>query len=539
MQVVYFGGTILTMEEGKYTEAVLVEDGWIKKTGKKEDIVSSLRQDALMINLEGKTMLPGFIDAHSHITALAQVMGLVQLENVKNFGEIKERFRSYMAEYRPKKGTWIIGFGYDQNFLEEKVHPDKFLLDEITEEHPLLITHKSGHMGVLNSMALKEMSIQSGTPVPEGGKIGRVAGTEEPDGYLEEVAFTAIAGQMGGTAKEDAMENLRLAQEVYFKNGITTIQDGLTKKEEWELLERASGAGILKADVVSYIDIRSSQNLMKEKTAYCNKYNNHLKIGGYKLFLDGSPQGRTAWLSRPYEGKEDKYCGYPIYRDAEVEAYMEASFLEDRQIIVHCNGDAAAQQMIDSCGTAVKKTGKAGLRPVMIHAQMVREDQLERMGRMGIMASFFTAHSYYWGDIHCQNIGERAFHISPAQSAAKLGVIFTFHQDTPVIQPDMLETVWCAVNRISKSGRDMGKDERVSVWEALKAVTVNGAFQYFEEETKGTIREGKIADFVILDKSPLEIKKEDIRSIQVLETIKEGVSVYKKKEQQTGGYTSD
>jgi len=172
--------------------------------------------------------------------------------------------------------------------------------------------------------------------------------------------------------------------------------------------------------------------------------------------------------------------------------------------------------------------GQKDLRPVMIHAQLVREDQLKRMARIGMMASFFTAHTYYWGDIHLQNFGEeRAKKISPAKTASKYGVPFTFHQDSPVLLPNMIETIWCAVNRISREGKDMGHAERISTLEALKAITSMAAYQYREEDKKGSIKEGKVADFVILDRNPLEVEKEELREIRILATIKEDRMVYR------------
>ena len=162
-----------------------------------------------------------------------------------------------------------------------------------------------------------------------------------------------------------------------------------------------------------------------------------------------------------------------------------------------------------------------------IRDRLVREDQLKRMAEMQMMPSFFVVHTYYWGDIHIKNFGqERGSQISPVKSAVKKHMKYTFHQDTPVVPPDMLRTVWSAVNRISKSGQSIGKNQRVSVMEALKAITVYAAYQYFEEEEKGTIEKGKKADFVILSKNPLETEPEKLTSIQVLMTVKENEVVY-------------
>ena len=170
----------------------------------------------------------------------------------------------------------------------------------------------------------------------------------------------------------------------------------------------------------------------------------------------------------------------------------------------------------------------AEIRPVMIHAQLVGIDQLPYLKQYHIIPSFFIAHVFYWGDIHVNNFGyERASKISPARSALEQDILFTFHQDSPVINPNMFETIWCAVTRKTKSGITLGEDEKISVLDAIKAVTINSAYQYFEENTKGSIKEGKLANLIIVDKNPLEVNSDEIKNIKVLETLKEGKTLYR------------
>lgn len=537
-QKLYYNGTILTMAEDEAAvEAVLTEDGRILFAGSLEMAESLAAETVQKADLCKKTMLPGFIDGHSHITAFASTLALVNLSGAKSFDEILERIKAFIAENKPEKGSWIMGFGYDHNFLWEGRHPDKFVLDSLGGDYCIAITHASGHMGVLNSRALETAGVSAATEDIQGGLIGRVAGSREPDGYLEEAAFMKLgAGKMPAPDCKQLIRQMAKAQEVYFSYGITTIQDGMTKDKEWQMLKLFSDSGQMKADVAAYVDIKDHAGMVETWKEYVDKYKNHLKIGGYKLFLDGSPQGRTAWVSAPYQSESDSgkpdehgYCGYPIYTDDEVTGFMEKAVSEGHQILVHCNGDAAAAQMIRAYKKALNKyRGCDCIRPVMVHAQLTRGDQLKEMADIGMMASFFIAHTYHWGDIHLRNFGKkRAEKISSARTAQKEGVVYTFHQDTPVIVPDMMETVWCAVNRISRSGQVLGADEKISVTEALKAITIRGAYQYFEENEKGSIEAGKKADFVILDKNPLEVPKECLRAIRVLETIKDGETVYK------------
>src|SRR5699024_9535879 len=256
---------------------------------------------------------------------------------------------------------------------------------------------------------------------------------------------------------------------------------------------------------------------------------NHVKMGGYKTFLDGSPQGRTAWLRKPYEG-EETYCAYGTQSDEEIKDKLEKALRENMQILAHCNGDKACQQYIEQYKLAKEETGSNNdIRPVIVHAQLLSQDQLDEVKALNMIPSFFVAHVYHWGDIHIKNFGmERARKISLLKSAQDKGIFYTLHQDAPVIEPDMLETIWCAVNRITKNGVSLGEEERISPLYAIKAVTKNAAYQYFEEDIKGTIKEGKLADLVILDKNILKVEPMEIKDIQVLETIKEGETIFKK-----------
>ncbi|MEG1304259.1 MAG: amidohydrolase family protein, partial [Oscillospiraceae bacterium] len=251
-----------------------------------------------------------------------------------------------------------------------------------------------------------------------------------------------------------------------------------------------------------------------------------------KIFLDGSPQARTAWMLKPYAGGDATYCGYGTMSDEDLMEALEYAASHKIQILAHCNGDAAAKQFISAVDRVSKTYPEiTSQRPVIIHAQLIGTDMLSDVKRLGIMLSFFVAHVYHWGDIHIENFTrQRASQISPANSALQHGVAITFHQDTPVIEPDMLETVWCAVNRMTKGNELLGADERISVIEALKAVTINAAFQYFEEDEKGSLRAGKRADLVILDKNPLKVPPEEIRDIKVIATVKDGEFIYRRQE---------
>lgn len=520
MKKLYYNGTILTMEDELYTEAVLVEDGKILQIGKKEEMN---QMDSLieMIDLQGNTMLPGFIDAHSHFTQVAFSLLQVSLNDCKTIEEMKIKIEQFKKENALKSGEWLIARDYDNNILPEEKNLTLEELDFLSSENPMVIHHKSGHMGLMNRLALKKLQITEETPEPDGGKIEKDG--NGLTGYLEENAFFEYLKKIPIPSMDQLLEVYKRAQEKYASYGITTLQEGMLSEEMIMMYKMLFSKDIMKLDLVAYPD---SNTYKKEKVLfeeYKSQYVKHIKIGGLKMFLDGSPQGRTAWMRTPYVG-DDSYYGYGTMSDEEVCRVFEYAGKEQMQVIAHCNGDAASEQFL-RCLQKVSKQYPNLLdqRLVIIHGQLIGKDQLALAKKLGVMISFFVAHTYHWGDVHIKNFGmERAKEISPAASAKKEGIVFTFHQDAPVIEQDMVETVWCAVNRYTKAGIPLGEEERISTLDALKAITIDSAYQYFEEDKKGSIAPGKYADFVILDKNPLKIPTEEIRNIKVLATIKNG-----------------
>ncbi len=265
------------------------------------------------------------------------------------------------------------------------------------------------------------------------------------------------------------------------------------------------------------------------------EYKNHYKLAGAKTWLDGSPQGFTAWLSKPYhvvpEGQPEDYCGYGTQTDEVVTQYYVDCINRNLQVHTHVNGDEASAQFLRCYKKALEITGnKNDLRPVMVHCQCLRKEQLDEVKEIGAIPTFFNDHVRFWGDLHHDEVfgPERAQNISPMGWALEKGIRFTIHQDPPVKLPNQILGIHNAVNRKTESGRVLGEHQRISVMEAIKAVTINGAYQYFEEDTKGSIEVGKLADMIIVDKNPLTIPSEELETIQVLETIKEGNTIYKR-----------
>lgn len=525
-QTLYYNGNIITMAGDRTCEAILVENGVITALGSNEEMLSIKEPDAEMVNLNYRTMLPAFIDPHSHFSSVASSMDKVPLSDCNSMEEIVEKLRAFKTKHGLDDQAFLVGFGYDHNNLPNLEHPTADILDRASETNPILIAHASGHMGVANHAMLKKIGLDDNSPDPQGGLLGRNA-DGKLNGYLEENAFITVATNMPAPSAETMAHQFQLAQEYYASYGIATVQDGMVNPQLEQSLKALGKSGTCALDIIGYMNVATGLDCLPE---HPKEYEGRYRAGGMKMFLDGSPQGRTAWMSEPYLGEDPDYCGYPIFTDEQVEGFIRIAISHNLQLLTHCNGDAAAEQLIRCYGKVKAELGStADLRPVMIHAQTVRKDQLDRMADLGMMPSFFVVHTYYWGDVHMRNFGpKRAKAISPARWAIEDGLKYTFHQDSPVVPPDMLLTLWAAVNRQSKGGNDIGREEQgVSVMDALRGITINAAYQYFEEDRKGSLEVGKLADLVILDKDPRAVEPMELRDLVVLETIKEGRTIYK------------
>lgn len=539
MRKIYFNGNIITVNDKQpIVDAILVENGKIVKVGLKEEILKLKNDDTELVDLDGKTMLPGFIDSHGHIIAVAQTLMIVNLSDANSKEEFIEMLKDYAKNNPPKNGEWIIGFGYDNTRYENEEHPTKFDLDLVSKDTPIFISHASGHIATTNSKALESFGyIGTSYEVPEGGVVRTVEGSNEPNGILEENAcLSPEKRKVIPTPSVDTLLScIKKAQEIYSSYGLTTAQDASIDENLNQILNLAAQKNELIIDIVGQAVQHTTLKLLKNEGTPKREYYNHYKLLGGKTWLDGSPQGKTAWLTKPYyevpEGESKDYCGYATQEDKDVIEYFKYLIENNIQVNVHCNGDAASDQFIRCYKKALEMTGnKTDLRPVMVHAQTVREDQLDDMKELGIIPTFFLDHIWFWGDYHYESVfgPERANRINPAKSALIRNINFTLHQDSPVKMPNQILAMHNAVNRQTQSGRVLGDNQRLSIMEAIKALTINAAYQYFEEDEKGSIEQGKFADFVILDRNPLDINPSEIKEIQVLETIKEGNTIYKK-----------
>lgn len=575
---IFVNGHVLTMNDAQpEVEAIAVTDGKIVALGTTAEVETLKGATTTVTDLGGKTLLPGFIDAHGHIVDYTAQWTSPNLSpppvgEVRSIADIQAKLTKYLADAKATPDRLVIAMGYDDGLLKEKRHPTRAELDRVSSEIPILIVHASGHLAVANSPALAKVGYTKATKNPPGGVIRRDRKTGEPDGVLEEKALYPFMPLVPRLSADEQLRTLDAVQQWYASYGVTTAQDGLSNPANLALLRDAASQHRLILDIVSYpmwtlfekvlegeqklegIDYyppgsqvsNAGRGLQDDVQAVTpagfgdsakaklkvGLYENGLKIGGIKISADGSPQGKTAFMTQPYlhppAGQPADYRAYPVVPQAEMDQWADAAYRHDIQLLVHANGDAAIDELISAVSKARATHGPKDLRPVAIHAQLARRDQVDSMAALGIVPSFFTAHTFFWGDWHInETFGrERAFGISPLAYASGKGLKFSNHNDAPVVPPDMLLLAWTAVNRLSRSGVVVGPDERVSPLVALKAMTIWAAYQNFEEDSKGSLEPGKRADLVVLSDNPLTVKPETIKDIAVVETVKDGRTIY-------------
>lgn len=535
---IYTGGPIVTIDDdAPRAEAVAVRDGRILAVGSTEDVMAHRSGETELFDLDGRTLLPGFVDSHGHV-----VMGGLQAMSanllappdgdVTDIPGLVATLESWVDANADKVEAvnLIVGFGYDQSQLAEQRHPTRDELDRVSAEVPILIVHQSGHFGVVNSAGLEAVGFTAETPDPEGGIIRRDA-DGAPNGVLEENAFFAAIGGLLGNIGEDGFKAFaRAGAALWARFGYTTAQEGRATPQLAEIARSAAAEGLFPIDVVVYTDVGVDRDYIAEHVS--RNYENHMRIGGAKLTIDGSPQGFTALRDRPYYDPVGDYPpGYSGYAAVEMDQVLDAvdwAFANGVQVLTHANGEGASDRLLAAIEAATEKHGRADRRPVLVHGQLLREDQVDALKRLDVFPSLFPMHTFYWGDWHRDHtvgpvLGEN---ISPTGWVTTRGMKFGTHHDAPVAFPDSMRVLDATVTRRTRSGDILGPAQRVDVMTALKAMTIWPAWQHFEEDDKGSIEVGKLADFVVLSDDPTAVDPETLDQLRVLVTIKEDAVVH-------------
>ncbi|WP_077400674.1 amidohydrolase [Microbulbifer agarilyticus] len=538
---IYTGGPILTMDDKQpKADAVAVKDGRIIAVGRLADLEKYKGTNTKEFDLNGRAMVPGFVDSHGHVVfgglqALSANLLSPPDGKVTDIASLKSTLSQWAKDNADAVAAtkMIIGFGYDNAQLKELRHPTREDLDEVSQDIPVLIVHQSGHLGVANSKALEMAGINKDSKAPAGGVIQR-DDSGEPNGVLEEYAFFSVfvplLGQLGD---EGLVTFARAGSNLWAKFGYTTGQDGRSSEAAVKALKKAAADGDILIDVVAFPDVLEGRDFIKQSMS--RDYVDNVRVGGCKLTIDGSPQGFTALRDRPYYdpvGKYPKgYKGYSAITQEQLQDAVNWCFEHGLQIIVHSNGEGASDMLIAAFKKAREKYGDPGNRPVLVHGQFQREDQVDSFKDLGVFQSVFPMHTFYWGDWHREHtVGPKAAeNISPTGWIRKRGLMFGTHHDAPVAFPDSMRVLDATVNRRTRSGYILGPEQRVDVNTALKAMTIWPAWQHFEEDDKGSIEVGKLADFVVLSEDPTAVPSEKLADLKVLKTIKKDKVIFESK----------
>ena len=536
---IYVGGDIVTIDDGQPSaEALAVKDGMILSVGDRQAIEDQYKGSATrIIDLAGRTLLPSFIDPHSHYINSLLVANQAKVYAPpsgpgRDVDSIIVALKKFAGDRNISKGELIMAYGYDDTVMPGGRLLNRDDLDAAFPDNPVRVDHVSMHGAVMNSLALKKYGYSANTVTPPGGVIVRKEGTNEPFGLIMESAFLQAVEQSEPMTPQQEIEATKAGQMLYAEAGITTAHEGATHLAQLQTIKRATDAGINIIDVIAYPFITDLDKILAEfPVQEWGKYNNRFKVGGVKITIDGSPQGRTAFFTTPYltggpAGEKD-WKGELTFPQDTVNQMVKRVYDLGVPLNLHANGDAAIDTFFKAHELAATGDLTRNRNVTMIHSQFTRKDQIPKYIDYKIRPSFYTLHTYYFAEAHIANRGkEQAKYISPMRDAIDAGIHPTNHTDFVVAPLDQMFMLWSAVNRISRAGAEIGPDQRITPLEGLKAMTIWAAEQYGEQASKGTLEAGKLADIVILDKNPLKVDHMAIKDIKVVETIKEGKTIY-------------
>lgn len=511
-KVTLINGDIWVMDvSGNSCEAVIIENGLIKKTGTTAEIMELNMYDSEIdiIDLGGKTVLPGFIDSHIHFESFGLALLQVDLKYPK-IKSIDDILKSLIKEIS-NDGIWIVGNLYDHNKLIENRHPNKWDLDQVSMDQPILIFHISGHMVAVNSKALELAGITKITPDPPGGKIERTS-EGEATGVLYETAFNLVLDQIPQYSRNEKKAAMIDAMKYLLEKGITSVHDmGVEDYTvDIELYFDMYEQQLLKTRLsilYPYSSVETCENDLNDKESKINKYieknNDYIKIAGLKCFSDGSMVGRTAAVKTPYKDKSGN--GMMLLTDEQLTKMAKLAYINNLQIGIHAIGDRAIETCITAYETALMNDSSK-YRFRIEHCGIGSDDVFQRMRKTNVLVASQPQFLYDFGDGILLNYDEKVIpNIYSYRNMLKHDIHLSFSSDAPVTFPDPLSAIRCAVERKSETGREFIPDENISLYEAVKCFTYEGAYASYEEDKKGMIKEGYFADMVILsDKLSIE-----------------------------------
>lgn len=534
---VFFNGDILTMEgrSPQYVEAVVIQDTKITFTGALQEALARAGSNPQLHDLQGRTLLPGFIDTWGHFALIAQDTFGVNLAyfSSKPPQNKQQLIQRLQTEGKPFNG-WIVGTGYSEAVLSDGALT-LAELDKAFPNTPVLIQNISTLTGMVNSQGLKKLGITTATKavngfIPVNPKTGQLTGDLIGMPYLG-----AVAKAVGQYSQERRLQSYQKAEKVYTSHGFTTAQSYEATLVDMQNMKLAIDRGMLSIDLIALPTFDVVDQMLAKNPNYpfgvYSQGNRGFKVAGIQVPTDGAPQLRLAYFTKPYldtTGFAKDWRGFAYYPQSLIDHYVKLAYEKNIQYFGYSNGDAGIDMTLAAIDKVIKQTGiTEDRRTVIAHSFFARDDQLDAYQKNKIMAVMMPNDTWLYGDVYTKVLGaERANNLSPLRSADAKGVVVAIHNDTPSSGPNVLFSVWSAVNRKTLSGQTLGPHQRVEPYLALKGFTANAAYQYKEEASKGTITAGKLADLVELDRNPLKVAPDEIKDIQVRRTIKGGKPIY-------------
>ena len=521
----FYNGQVITADKnGAVYSAVGVEDGQIAAAGSEHEVQHALPKDAEMINLHGRTLMPGFIDAHAHIELQGTNMLSVDCKTVETIEEMKERLAERASQ--TPEGEWIRGWGYNDKRLAERRHPTKDDLDDVTTEHPMIVARTCNHISVVNSKALELYGLSESDPDPPGGKLGRSNG--RLNGQLYESIHMAVY-EFSQYGEKEIIAGYEQASRHYAAHGITSLHEaGAYGNDHFRWLYKGVAGKVIQQRLYVVMGSLSRSKEVLETAVKGGMMtgvgDEYYKVGPAKLFIDGSSSGPTAATRAPYTSHPED-SGILYYSQEELEETLVQAAGKGFQITSHAVGDLAIEMLL-TCIEAAAPVSEPDIRHRIEHAAIAPADLQERMARTHAVPVLNPAFIYEFGDGYVNDYGSRIEEMFPAKDMLEQGIVPAFGSDNPITTVNPLIGLYAAVTRKSRSGHKVGSNQAVSVMEAIRMYTINAAYAGHMETFTGSIEPGKKADITILDRPILDVDPETIKDINIDRTIVEGRTIY-------------
>ena len=529
--LVILGGNIITVDSVKpRAQAIAIKFGRILAVGQDDEVRPLIGTDTRVVDTHGKTVIPGLNDAHCHVLSAGRSHFLVNCGPtvVKSIAEIKKAIAE-KAKTTPK-GEWIVGFGYDDTKMVENWYLNRNDLDEVAKEHPVWVRHVGGHMSTTNSVGLKIANLTKDTADPVGGRYGRDKATGELNGVIYESAQHQFARGdnplIPHPKPEQDREAIKWVCNEAASIGLTSFTDAHVDTTMLQAYQAtlASGELTIRTNMLLGIDKLDHFVAAGWRTGLGNDM---LRVGGIKIIGDGAITGRTAYLSEPYEGSTDDYGILAIAPDVLEERVMTAH-KAGFQVAVHANGDAIINMTLDAYEKALKAYPRENSRHRLEHGTVVNPEILARMKRLGVVVLPFGSYIYYHGEKMKYYGAKRLSMMFAHRSFLDMDIPVGGSSDHTCAPWSPLAGIQSCVTRKSHTGEVLGPEQRVSLEEAIWIYTMGSAYTSFEENIKGSIEVGKLADLVLLDKDPTKVDPDTIKDIPIMATIVGGEFVYEK-----------